>query len=769
MEQSEGTTQSAKQDFRVFWSDVNYQVRERANSDYQANCVSRLLNSTLRHDKRKSGCEEGENSATFSVEQQRTILNQINGSFKSGELTAIIGPSGAGKTSLLNLLGRRCEQDYSGQLLVENANRPLKIRSIPQHDRIPEYLSVRENLVFASRLKNVQKNYNHSGNAERVSSLLGLDGSLDTPTRAISGGQLKRLAIAQELLSTPDILILDEPTSGLDSYTCNKTLSVLKDLTRGSVCKATEPIAIVLSIHQPEQEVFAEFDKIYVLAHGGTVIYDGSPGRCVEFLEKHTLLKLPEKDYNPALFLIEIASGEHGQEPIVALQRQVRVQFQEELKSSTLFTKMKASKGIFIISSRSEIELHDHKTSEEVDRKKSLHIDQRLAKSSAMNQDNFWLKTGILWQRCWYSMIRDPKQLIARTLFHFLLPFGMAFIMGSEPGRANACPKYSPYYNLYDLVTTTGGVDKLAEEELSLTMENIGLLFIMTYALISTNVAIATLTSVLEMPNSLKEHHNGWYSLTCHIVARSLVEIPPSVILPAVCGLISFQVTSQLDNIGQVMSGEYRVLLAMLALILGVVVGQTLGLIFGTIYFDNIFTALFIPQAFLMALGLLSGFIARTKNMYKFVVPLTWISIQKHVVNIMTVARWGFEVCACNQSEITGSDVELLGVPDKLKSFTKFWASSIARERSSVDGSDMDSNDTNKDIFQLFAKQISLFNTYGIEIKSCRDVVPFQLHHLQLSEGDLLGAFVALAMSWLIANLVLLLAVKLVVRYRTSL
>jgi len=775
---AEGESMLNRQDFQVFWSDIVYNIAPKMTMSSIWHDFSRLVRSNLGPARETLGLRadtiRSKNSVENRCEQPITILQQIDGSFKSGELTAVIGPSGAGKTSLLNFLSRRREEGYSGQLLIDNANRRIKISTIPQHDHLPEYLSVRENLIFASRLKNTQKNYDHIRNVEKVGSLLGLDDCLETKTKKISGGQHKRLAIAQELLSRPDILILDEPTSGLDSLTCYKTLSVLKDLVRSSARRLIDPIAIVLTIHQPEQEVFDIFDKVYVLANGGVAIYDGTPEECTDFIERHSTLIRPDTDYNPASFLIEIASGEYGREPIEALQNQIRIQARENLTLQRISMKQKhISKNAFASSTSQESKISAYESkgaqlSGEIHQKTLLYIDHRIAKGSTMNKGNFWLKTRILSERCWISILRDPKQMIARILFHILFPIGLGLMMGTEPGRANACPKYSSQYNLMDLVASDNQTDEDVQEELLLTLENIALLFVLIYALISANVGATTLSFTLDMQSSLKEFHNGWYSMSSYILARLITDIPMSIFLPTICIAIGYPFTGQMAHAGHGISDSYRALITALAIIFGSNVAQTMGMIFGAIYIGHVTTALFASQGASLPFVFLSGFVIRTKKMSKFVYTLSTASFYRHTLDIASIARYGFNICNCDPKEISGNDTELVGVPDGLKSFTEYWLISMSGGTSDLNSTG-NSGDTNKNIFQMFAKQISLYNTYGMEIKSCNDVIPYQLYDLSLSEKDLPGAFLALAISMVVMELLLLVTVKLVIRYRTSL
>lgn len=737
--------------FEVFWQGLSYRIEPTISvrsliCDLEKKVTTHLLSAL-------SIFKCSRSLSSYDIEANRdlkrkpvTIIQDISGSFRSGELTAVLGPSGAGKTSLLNFLSRRREEGYSGKLYAKNVDRRLKISTIPQHDSLPEYLTVRENMLFASRIKNPLVGHNHEANVERVAGMLGLDVCLDTRTKKISGGQQKRLAIAQELLSQPDILILDEPTSGLDSLTCLKTIMVLKDLVRESMSKLASPIAIVVTIHQPQEEVFELFDRIYVMANGGKAIYDGPPGTCAQFIETHTGIKLHDEDYNPATLLIEIASAEYGQEPIDVLANQVKLEFE--------------SKNL---RSNDKISLRENNLDSKSGADRAIDIDRRIARGRSMQQSHFWFKTRVLTGRCWISVVRDPKQMIARLLFYMLMPIVLSLMMGPEPGTTNACPKFKAKYQLSELVASDELSSESIQEDMLLSLENIGFFYILIYSLTSASIGSVTLSFTQDIQRSLKEYFNGWYSMGSYLLARLITEIPVTVIMPLLTLTVGFSMSNQ--DAGTGFPAAYRILIMAIALMLGTMIAQIMGMIFGAIYIGHITTALFASQGATLPFVFLSGFVVRTKNMSWLIHQLSYTSYLRHVLEITVVARYGFNLCNCDSSKLTGKDVELVGVSPKLKAFMDFWISSSAEQDSASNGTQADDND----VFQLVAKQISLYNTYGIQIKSCADVIPYQLYETSVTEDDLPRSFISLLILNAVMLLLLYLTVKLVIKFRTSL
>lgn len=176
--------------------------------------------------------------------------------------------------------------------------------------------------------------------------MLGLKRCRSAKIAKISGGQHKRVSIAQELLSNPDILVLDEPTSGLDSLTCFKTISMLRDLVELSANNDfMKPMAIIVTIHQPQPKVFNLFHHVYILANGGRVIYEGAPEQSLSTITSVTGLQpfdssksanLTPGIVDPASFLIEIASEEYGADVINTLNDYQRNAFHETNNAKNL-------------------------------------------------------------------------------------------------------------------------------------------------------------------------------------------------------------------------------------------------------------------------------------------------------------------------------------------------------------------------------------------------------------------------------------------------
>lgn len=160
--------------------------------------------------------------------------------FKRGTLTAIIGPSGIGKSTLCRALLGEAEivsgtvTVGSRQITSGQAPNPNEVSFVPQDTCLLEDLTVRQTLDFTVRVRNAHTRTaaQCADEIKRILSSLNLTDVMDREVSKLSGGQKKRLSVAQELISRPTLLILDEPTSGLDDGLDEELMSHLHAISR---------------------------------------------------------------------------------------------------------------------------------------------------------------------------------------------------------------------------------------------------------------------------------------------------------------------------------------------------------------------------------------------------------------------------------------------------------------------------------------------------------------------------------------------------------
>ncbi|KAJ3266288.1 hypothetical protein HDU77_001777 [Chytriomyces hyalinus] len=209
----------------------------------------------------------------------KEILQGVSGSIRAGRMTAIMGPSGAGKTTFMNVLMGKIART-AGTLKINNAVAEMKyfrklVGYVPQEDIMIEELSVRENIRYAARIRlpDSWSNKQVDEHVDAILTALNLQhvahkriGS--TLVRGISGGQRKRVNIGMELAAAPLSVFLDEPTSGLDSTSALDVANILHSISRLG-------LTIVAVVHQPRVEIFEAFDDVLMIAPGGLTAYFG--------------------------------------------------------------------------------------------------------------------------------------------------------------------------------------------------------------------------------------------------------------------------------------------------------------------------------------------------------------------------------------------------------------------------------------------------------------------------------------------------------------
>ena len=216
-------------------------------------------------------------------------MHNLSFTLRNGELLAIMGGSGTGKTTLLSLLnGTLRPQEGSITINGHDISEPKAkdlIGFVPQDDLLIEELTVYQNLWFTAKLCfEGMPDEDIDRRVMKTLKDLGLDAAKDLKVgsainKYISGGQRKRLNIALELIREPAVLFLDEPTSGLSSADTEKVINLLKEQTlKGKL--------IVVNIQQPSSDVYKLFDRLWLLDKGGYPVFDGNPIDAITYFKE---------------------------------------------------------------------------------------------------------------------------------------------------------------------------------------------------------------------------------------------------------------------------------------------------------------------------------------------------------------------------------------------------------------------------------------------------------------------------------------------------
>jgi ABC-type multidrug transport system ATPase subunit len=215
---------------------------------------------------------------TWTIDGNKTLLDNISITARPGMLTAVIGPSGAGKSTFAKLVAGYTHPT-SGTVAFEGhnvhaeyASRRSRIGMVPQDDVVHGQLTVRQALMYAAELRLPPDTTKEDREqvVARVLEELEMTKHLETRVDKLSGGQRKRASVALELLTGPSLLILDEPTSGLDPALDRQVMTMLRQLADAG------RVVLVVTHSLTYLDVC---DQVLLLAPGGKTAFCGPPSQ----------------------------------------------------------------------------------------------------------------------------------------------------------------------------------------------------------------------------------------------------------------------------------------------------------------------------------------------------------------------------------------------------------------------------------------------------------------------------------------------------------
>ncbi|XP_050212985.1 pleiotropic drug resistance protein 1-like isoform X3 [Mercurialis annua] len=278
------------------------------------------------------------------TEDRLQLLKGVSGAFRPGVLTALMGASGAGKTTLMDVLaGRKTGGYIEGHITISGY--PKKQQTFArisgyceQTDIHSPHVTVYESLLYSAWLRlptevnsNTRKMF-----IEEVMELVELtslkEALVGLPgVNGLSIEQRKRLTIAVELVANPSIIFMDEPTSGLDA----RAAAIVMRTVRNTVDTGR---TVVCTIHQPSIDIFDAFDELFLLKRGGQEIYVGPVGRhachLIRYFEEIEGVVKIKDGYNPATWMLEITTA--------AQEAALGIDFNDIYKKSELYGRNKA-------------------------------------------------------------------------------------------------------------------------------------------------------------------------------------------------------------------------------------------------------------------------------------------------------------------------------------------------------------------------------------------------------------------------------------------
>lgn len=448
----------------------------------------------------------GWNDMSFTANKREIVL-PTSGSIRDRDLCAIMGPSGAGKTSFMNILAGRVRSggalNVGGSITangqkVDMGSFRKNIAYVMQEDALFASQTPREALRFSAALRLPTGSHSeaHAKLVEAIIGALGLGKCSNTMIgsimiKGISGGEKKRTAIGVELVSNPRILFLDEPTSGLDSFSALQVIKVLKDLS-------STGRTIITTIHQPSSEVFELFDSVLLLA-AGRVIYHDRVVDLPRYFASHG--HVCPGNYNPADFVMSLLQQLPDNEQVALADARVAVYNSSDAKQRAdgLTGGMKDStvarpgcctqfKHLLVRDSLNVV-------------RDKVSLISRIVTTLGLN-----LVLGLVFMGAasWSGVSNEPADLamMANNQFGALVQISISSLFGLAQSTLLSFPTERPVFLREYAVTTYGAIPYVLSKlliEIPMMWLQACLVFLMTYWTIGLNGNFFVLTSLIAL------------------------------------------------------------------------------------------------------------------------------------------------------------------------------------------------------------------------------------------------------------------------------
>jgi ABC-type multidrug transport system ATPase subunit len=533
--------------------------------------------------------------------ERRSIISGLTGELACGQLKAIIGPSGVGKSTLLKIITGRRTTQVTGNIFVRNAFvRPMsnssmfatntgdlgsslpitnqgrqtttrtlaQVAYIPQHDYHLRGLTVRESLMFAAKLKLINRPIPlHAFDSDSliktdgdpydqlvrsVLHVLMLNDCADTLVPRCSGGQVRRLSIGVELLGFPQLMLLDEPTTGLDFVSALQTVRLLRSLTEF----AYRP-GILCTIHQPSAEILSLFTHLYLIGVGGVCIYDGPTDSVEQQFAKFNLICPPY--FNLADYLLQCSYGEFGDDLVKQMANQQSLSMPNQLTFIPygLMTHCPLFQGHSQMNHLKQSPLSGDGSSGN-----DCPI-QRYHRQLVEGSKPFWGHLNILMCRTFRNQMRTSEVIALKVISGIFISIFLGSLHNYHVGEQDYCFNGALFAEM-DLSRIT--FHEFAMKT-NFVVENVACTSFLLMFIAFIESIPNCLTFSREVHVIIKEKSNGWYSCLAYYLAKTLVEMPFQFLGPLSTLSIYYPLTGQ--------SSEYwRFGLVLSAFILCALIGK---------------------------------------------------------------------------------------------------------------------------------------------------------------------------------------------------
>ncbi|XP_078269100.1 broad substrate specificity ATP-binding cassette transporter ABCG2-like [Rhinoraja longicauda] len=542
----------------------------------------------------------------------KKILCNINGVMRPG-MNAIMGPTGSGKSSLLDILAARKDPTgLKGHVLINGAPQPANFKCtsgyVVQDDVVMGTLTVRENLQFSAALR-LSRSIHSKEKRERVDKVikeLGLtnvaDSKVGTPfIRGVSGGERKRTNIGLELIIDPSVLFLDEPTTGLDASTALAVLMLLKRMSK-------KGRTIIFSIHQPRYSIFKLFGSLTLLAHG-KLVFHGPSREALSYFS--SIGYTCEAFNNPADFFLDIINGDS-----TAVNSQSVIEIDPEMsldETDVTYEKHVVNdlEGEFTRSNYHRDMMAALKKISREDLGEAFLVSREITYATSFFHQLKWVT-----RRSYKNLLRNPQA----SVFQVMVSLALGLMVGAI---------------FFQVENNMAGIQN-----------RVGAMFFLTTNQCFTSISVIELF-VSEKKIFMHEYISGYYRIISYFLAKLFVDLIPMRAVPSIIFtfVIYFMIGFRLDV------GAFFV--AMLTLVQVSVTATSLGLAVAT--GQNIIgIANLIISIIFVIMIIFSGLLVNLPSVLSWLSWLQYLSIPRYGLTALEVNEF-IGLNFCNSSEMVSS------------------------------------------------------------------------------------------------------------------
>ncbi|KAG5446220.1 ATP-binding cassette sub- G member 2 [Clonorchis sinensis] len=549
----------------------------------------------------------------------KTVLNDVSGLLRPG-LNAIMGPTGSGKSSLLDVLaGRKDPRFLSGQVLVDGVPQPKNFKCISgyvvQDDIVMGTLTVRENLHFSAALRMTVRcsKAERRRKVDEIIEELGLTSVADSKIgtdliRGVSGGERKRTNIGMELITDPPVLFLDEPTTGLDAFMAGQVIKTLKNLSRRGR-------TIIFSIHQPKYSIYKLFDSLTMVFRGRLVYHGRAKYAPIEYFLK--LGYVCENHNNPSDFFMDILHGEAPHRPTGGPDSD---------------TPLDEPEHIHLVGERL-VKEWDESAEYELILKEVAAIAKRLHPDGAGPPGNgkSAITTDVSYavpfcrqlnQVCWrtsLNLLRDPLASVVQTLVYLFFALSMGTV----------------YFQMD--TSLESGIQNRA-----------GLFFFSTLQVVFVNLGSIELF-IKERVLFIHENSSGYYRISAYFLSKILCDILPTKVLPVLLFMpICYWMAGLLPEVGAFF---YFELLLSITTLAAAAIALFMSATFTLFGIANVVVSILF--VFMMVFG---GYLINLKSMAAWLSWLRYLSIFRYSMGgLLTAEMRILTFCPVTNTSVPGA------------------------------------------------------------------------------------------------------------------